>query len=58
MEIAGINNAICLLISVIIAVIVYFVFVIKLGVITKKEMKDIPKGRLLLRISRKFHLIK
>lgn len=58
MEIAGINNAVSLAVAVIMAALVYFVLIIKLGVITKKEMKDLPKGRTLTRISRKLHLIK
>ena len=58
MEIAGINNAICLFISVMVAAAIYFILVIKLGVISKKEMKELPKGQFIYKISYKLHFIK
>ena len=50
-------NVICLLPSLIIAVIVYFMLVIKLGALNRKELKSMPKGHLLLKIAVKFRLI-
>ena len=58
MEIAGINNAICLMISVVVAALIYFILVLKLGIVTKREFKDMPKGNFILRIATKLHLIK
>lgn len=50
-------NIICLIPSLFIAVLVYFMLVIKLGALNKNEIKAMPKGHLLLRIAEKLHLI-
>lgn len=51
------SNIICLLPSLIVAVLVYFILVLKLGAIGKNELKSMPKGHLLLKIAKKTHLI-
>ncbi len=51
------RNIICLLPSLIVAVLVYFVLVVKLGALRKNELKTMPKGYLLVRIAEKLHLI-
>ncbi|MGN0156709.1 MAG: polysaccharide biosynthesis C-terminal domain-containing protein, partial [Lachnospiraceae bacterium] len=58
MEIAGINNVLCLVPAIAIAAIFYFVMILKMGVVTKKELKKMPKGTTLLRIAVKFHILK
>lgn len=63
MELAGfagsamLKNIICLIPSLIAAVITYFALTIKSGAINKNELKAMPKGYLLLRIAQKLHLI-
>ena len=44
-------------ISILIAVIVYAVAILKLGVLTAKEIAGFPQGKKLLRLCRKFHLL-
>ena len=44
-------------ISIFIAVIVYAVAILKLGVLTAKEIAGFPQGKKLLRLCRKFHLL-
>ena len=51
------QNIICLIPSLIAAVITYFALAIKSGAIRKNELKSMPKGYLLLRIAQKLHLI-
>jgi stage V sporulation protein B len=51
------RNIICLIPSLLIAVIVYFMLVIKLGAVSKNELKTMPKGRVLVRIAEKLHLV-
>lgn len=51
------QNIICLIPSLIAAVITYFALAIKSGAIHKNELKSMPKGYLLLRIAQKLHLI-
>jgi len=50
-------NIICLIPSLFIAVLVYFMLVIKLGALNKNEIKAMPKGHVLLKIAGKMHLI-
>jgi stage V sporulation protein B len=50
-------NIICLIPSLLAAVIVYFMLVIKLGALNQNELKAMPKGHLLLKIAGKLHLI-
>lgn len=51
-------NILALATAVVIAVIIYFVLVIKLGAVTEEELISMPKGRLLLKMAKKFRLIK
>ena len=51
------RNIICLIPSLLIAVIVYFMLVIKLGAVSKNELKTMPKGHVLVRIAEKLHLV-
>ncbi|MBR3771251.1 MAG: polysaccharide biosynthesis protein [Clostridium sp.] len=50
-------NVVCLAISVILAVAVYFILVIKIGVVNEEEMLQMPKGTVLIRAARKLRLI-
>ena len=50
-------NVICLIPSLLVAVLVYFILVIKLGALNKRELRAMPKGYLLLRIAEKMHLV-
>jgi len=51
------RNIICLIPSLTVAVIVYFMLVIKLGAVSKSELKTMPKGHVLVRIAEKLHLV-
>jgi len=51
------RNIICLIPALFAAVIVYFMLVIKLGAVSKNELKTMPKGHVLVRIAEKMHLI-
>lgn len=63
MELAGftgsemLQNIICLIPSLIAAVLTYFALAIKSGAIRKNELKSMPKGHILLRVAQKLHLI-
>lgn len=50
-------NAVCLLAAIGVAVIVYFVILIKIGGITKDDLYSFPKGAMLVSIATKMHLI-
>lgn len=50
-------NCICLIFAVLVAVVVYFALVIKLGGVNREEMIALPKGRTLVRIAEKIHLL-
>ncbi len=51
------RNIICLVPSLPVAVIVYFMLVIKLGAVSKNELKTMPKGHVLVRVAEKLRLI-
>lgn len=51
------SNFIALMIAVVLAVLVYFVLVIKLKVITEEEMTNFPKGNLVKKVAKKLHLL-
>lgn len=51
------SNLISLAVTVILAVLVYFVLVIKLKVITEAELTSFPKGNLIKKVARKLHLL-
>lgn len=50
-------NAICLGAAILVAVIVYFVVVIKIGGITKSDLYSFPKGTLFVKVAKKLRLI-
>ncbi len=55
-QLTGIN-VICLAAALIVAVAVYFVLVIKMGAVGKRELQSLPKGGLFVRIAQKCRLI-
>ena len=52
------SNIISLVIAIILAVLTYAVLVIKLNIITRKELANIPKGHLFISIACKLKLMK
>ncbi len=52
------SNVIALGIAIVVAVIVYFTILIKIGGLTEKDMKNLPKGTLLIRVAKKMKLMK
>lgn len=52
-----VRNIICLIPALLAAVIVYFMLVIKLGAVSKNELKTMPKGHVLVRVAEKLHLV-
>lgn len=50
-------NIICLAAALCIAVLVYFVLVIKMGAISERELLGLPKGALFVRLARKCRLL-
>ena len=51
------RNILCLVPALLAAVMVYFMLVIKLGAVSKNELKNMPKGYLLVRVAEKLHLV-
>ncbi len=51
------RNVICLIPSLLIAVMVYFLLVIKLGAVSKNDLKAMPKGHVLVRVAERLHLV-
>ena len=51
------RNILCLIPALLAAVMVYFMLVIKLGAVSKNELKNMPKGYLLIRVAEKLHLV-
>jgi stage V sporulation protein B len=54
---AFLGNTIATCISIVVAVMVYFVFLIKLKGVTKEELLNMPKGSLLVRIFTRIKLL-
>ena len=52
------SNAIATIISILIALVVYFVVMLLLGGITREELDKVPHGNKLIRIAEKTHLMK
>lgn len=50
-------NALATIVSIIVAIPVYFMFLIGLRGITERELRELPKGRKLLQIAKKLHLM-
>lgn len=51
-------NIVCLCVALFLAVLTYFVLVIKTGAVGEEELKSIPKGTAILRLAKKIHLIR
>ena len=51
------GKAIPMLISVVVAVIVYFAVAVKCKLLTESVMRDLPKGSTLIRIAKKCRLM-
>ena len=51
------SNVISLAISIFLAVLVYFAGIIKIGVVTEKELKTMPKGHLLVSMANMLRLL-
>lgn len=51
-------NRISVALAIGIAAVVYFVMIIKLGVVDEEELKSFPKGAFLVHFAKKFHLLK
>ncbi len=51
------TNVISLAVSILLAVFVYFAMVIRAGAMGEEEMRQIPKGRSLIRLAQKLHLM-
>ena len=51
-------NILCLPIAILAACAIYFLLVIRWKAITEEEMKSLPKGRVLIKIAKKIHLLK
>lgn len=50
-------NAVCLVMAIAVAVVVYFVLLIKIGGITEEDLYSFPKGAMLVKFASKLHLI-
>ncbi|MCM1251577.1 MAG: polysaccharide biosynthesis protein [Clostridium sp.] len=51
-------SRIALLVAIAIAASVYFILIIKLGVVNEVELKAFPKGHILVAVAKKLHLLK
>lgn len=51
------DSRIALIPALAIAIIVYFIFIIKFGAVTETEMKAVPSGTKLIRAAKKLHLM-
>ena len=54
---AYVSNAVATMVSICIAVVVYFISMIKIGGYTKEMLQAFPKGAMLARIAEKLHLV-
>lgn len=52
------SNVMCLVPSIMIAVGVYFIMVIKTGAVGREQLLGFPKGNLIVRVAEKCHLLK
>ena len=51
------SNAIAVLVAIMLAVITYFISMIKIGGYTKEMLMAFPKGAMIARLAEKLHLI-
>ena len=54
---AYVSNAIATMVSICIAVVIYFISMIKIGGYTKEMLQALPKGAMLAKIAEKLHLV-
>ena len=52
------SNVICLIPSMIIAVAVYFIAILKIGAVGREQLLNFPKGHMIVRVAEKCHLLK
>lgn len=52
------SNVICLIPSIVVAVGVYFVAILKVGALEREQLLNFPKGRTIVSIAEKCHLLK
>lgn len=52
------SNIICLVPSLIVAVIVYFVAALMIGAVGREQLLNLPKGQLIVRMAEKCHLLR
>lgn len=51
-------NIVSLLFAVILAAVVYFILIIRMGAVTEEEMRGMPKGHMLIHFAKKMKLLK
>ena len=51
------SNAVCLVAAILAAVVIYFVLVIRMGGVREEELLRLPKGRSLLGLAKRLHLM-
>ena len=52
------SNIICLIPSLLVAVIVYFVAALMIGAVGREQLLNLPKGQLIVRVAEKCHLLR
>lgn len=52
------SNSVCTVVAIVVAVITYFVLIIKFGGLREEEMRQLPKGEMLIRAAKKLRLIR
>lgn len=51
------SNAVSLGVAIFLAIIIYFVMLVLFRAVNEKELREMPKGAVLVRIAKKFHLM-
>jgi stage V sporulation protein B len=51
-------NSISVIVAIFVASIIYFIIIMKLGVVSEEELNRLPKGRFMVRVARKTRLLK
>lgn len=51
------SNVICIAISIVFAALVYFVFILKIGGYTEDDIRQLPKGHLIVKLAKKIKLM-
>lgn len=54
----GVANLIVLAITALIAMVIYFALIIKMGAVSRDELETMPKGHVFVKIAEKLHLLK